>query len=185
MEPIQPKSTKGRAADERGTALIMTLLVLLVISSIGVGVLIIAGDEIDLSANVRNGEQALYFADAALSQALASVDLSNSGAIPNGFGVAKAQVYPTLPTVWADVLDPAGNPIPQAKVRVVGQMDASVSGFTVECNIPGYSLDYGQRRFNLIATAIAPGGTTRQVEAVVVSAPTPGLCPPGLGEQHQ
>ena len=172
-----------RRSDESGTILIVTLLVLLVVSSIGVGVVIVAGSEGDLSGNMKAGEQALYFADAGLAEALSQIDVSTSGGVPNGFGVAKAQILP-VSGIYADVKGPSGAVIPDAKYRVEGEMDAGSNGFTVECNIPGYSLDYGQRRFHLISTGVGAGGTVRQVEAVIISSPTPGICPPGLGEQH-
>ena len=50
-----------RRNDESGTILIVTLLVLLVVSSIGVGVVIVAGSEGELSGNMKAGEQALYY----------------------------------------------------------------------------------------------------------------------------
>lgn len=171
-----------RRDGESGTILIVTLLVLLVISSIGVGVVIVAGSEGDLSGNMKAGEQALYFADAGLAEALSQIDVTSSGGVPNGFGLVKAQILPVSGT-YADVKGPAGI-IPDAKFRVEGEMDAGANGFTVECNIPGYSLDYGQRRFHLISTGVGAGGASRQVEAVIISSPTPGICPPGLGEQH-
>lgn len=170
-------------SEESGTILIVTLLVLLVVSSIGVGVVIVAGGEGDLSGNMKAGEQALFYADAGLAEALAQIDTSTSGGVPNGLGVVKAQILPVSGT-YADVKGPGGAVIPDAKFRVEGEMDAGANNFTIECNIPGYSLDYGQRRYHLISTGVGGGGASRQVEAVIVSSPTPGICPPGLGEQH-
>lgn len=172
-------SKDGVSSDESGSILIITLLVLLAISSIGVGLIVVAGSDLDVSANVKTGEQAVYYADAGLQKVLSSFDPENSGSIPSGFNVTMTEILNET------VKDPTNAPVFGASYVVKAEMDVGSSGFSIECNIPGYSLDYGQRRFHLISTGIGPGGTTRELEAVILTKPSPGLCPPGLGEQHQ
>lgn len=172
----------------RGTILVITLLVLLILTAMGVAMVSLAGFELDVSGNVRAGEQALYNADYGLQKALAGFDANgSSGAIPNGFGATLAQVVPPLPAEYEAVLDDSGAAVANSYYRVVAEMDAAPNPnggiFTIECNIPEYPTDYGRRRYHLISTGLV-SGATRQVEAVILSMPLPGLCPPGMGEQH-
>ena len=163
-----------------GAALVVTLLVLLAISAIGAGLVIIASTDVEIAGNVRSGEQALYYADAGIQLALTNVNVNNTAIPPAGFA---AVIYPSGGG-YQNVVDPSNNPVPNAQFQVTGETNVNNNGFSVVCNIPGFSIDYGQRTFHFTSTGIAGSGTSRQVDAIVYSQPQSGVCPPGMGKQY-
>ena len=60
--------------NEQGNTMIIVLLLLLVLTAVGSGLLAIAGVDIDIAANQRSGESALYFADAGIRDGLSTLN---------------------------------------------------------------------------------------------------------------
>jgi len=55
----------ARLADERGTALIIALMAMMLLTALGAAVIMVSNTESLISAHYRNGQEALYAADAA------------------------------------------------------------------------------------------------------------------------
>jgi PilX N-terminal len=59
--------------DERGVALVLALMAVLLLSALGLALAATASTELLIASNYRNGQQALYAADAAAERALAEL----------------------------------------------------------------------------------------------------------------
>src|SRR5207237_7108838 len=57
-----------RIRDERGTALIIALMAMMLLTALGAAVVMVSSTETAISSNYRNGQEALYAADAALER---------------------------------------------------------------------------------------------------------------------
>jgi hypothetical protein len=55
----------ARLADERGTALIIALMAMMLLTALGAAVVMVSNTETHIAANYRNSQEALYAADAA------------------------------------------------------------------------------------------------------------------------
>jgi hypothetical protein len=54
--------------DERGTALIIALMAMMLLTALGAAVVMVSSTETHISSNYRNGQEALYAADAAIER---------------------------------------------------------------------------------------------------------------------
>ncbi|HXW07071.1 MAG TPA: PilX N-terminal domain-containing pilus assembly protein [Vicinamibacterales bacterium] len=59
---------RTRLADERGTALIIALMAMLLLTALGAAVVMVGNTETMIANNYRNGQEALYAADAAVER---------------------------------------------------------------------------------------------------------------------
>jgi PilX N-terminal len=57
-----------RLRDERGTALIIALMAMMLLTALGAAVVMVSSTETAISSNYRNGQEALYAADAAVER---------------------------------------------------------------------------------------------------------------------
>lgn len=57
-----------RLRDERGTALIIALMAMMLLTALGAAVVMVSSTETGISSNYRNGQEALYAADAAVER---------------------------------------------------------------------------------------------------------------------
>lgn len=58
----------ARIRDERGTALIIALMAMMLLTALGAAVVMVSSTETHISSNYRNGQEALYAADAAVER---------------------------------------------------------------------------------------------------------------------
>src|SRR5574339_391354 len=59
---------RRRLANEEGTALILALMSMMLLTALGAAVIMVTNTETMISANYRNGQEALYAADAAVER---------------------------------------------------------------------------------------------------------------------
>lgn len=71
MQANTPRPTLvRRCADERGVALIVSLMTMLLLTALGVALMLVTVTETKISGNYRNGSEALYAADAAIERVM-------------------------------------------------------------------------------------------------------------------
>ena len=93
----------ARLRDERGTALIIALMAMMLLTALGAAVVMVSSTETHISSNYRNGQEALYAADAAVErvvQDLLMIPRWNdilSGTAQSGFVDGAAGAQKTLP----------------------------------------------------------------------------------------
>jgi len=93
----------GRIRDERGSALIIALMAMMLLTALGAAVVMVSSTETAISSNYRNGQEALYAADAAVErvvQDLLMIPRWNdilSGSAQSGFVDGSSTVQKTLP----------------------------------------------------------------------------------------
>src|SRR4029079_16868518 len=93
----------ARLADERGTALIIALMAMMLLTALGAAVVMVSSTETAISSNYRNGQEALYAADAAVErvmQDLLMIPRWNdilTGTAQSGFVDGASTVRKTLP----------------------------------------------------------------------------------------
>lgn len=164
---------------DRGSILVVTLLVLGALTVLGLATITLSGIDGEIALNQRAGDQAFYVAEAGIYAGVAAVSanpsLANSSPpafIPNSNltsdGGSSGEVY------FPGATTPA-----QMQVQV--GTDGSAS--PVQCGLLGFSDKFGTMQFQVISTGIGPGPVgaqaTRQVQAIMLLPPTEGLCPPG------
>jgi hypothetical protein len=59
---------RARLADERGTALIIALMAMMLLTALGAAVVMVSNTETHIAGNYRNSQEALYAADAAVER---------------------------------------------------------------------------------------------------------------------
>lgn len=163
----------NRRSRRSGSALVVTLLVLLSLTVLGTATVYFAGQQSEVAAAARFGDQSLFFADAGIQWGLGWVD-------QNGLAAAAAGHDETV-----TLLNGAGDTVYVAKGggREAVTVDVSIGsspdsrGRQVACGLPGFSEKYGSPRFRVTATGRGVG--MRAIEAHVLLPPQPGLCPPG------
>ena len=93
----------ARIRDERGSALIIALMAMMLMTAIGAAVVMVSSTETAISSNYRNGQEALYAADAAVErvvQDLLMIPRWNdilSGTAQSGFVDGSSSTRKTLP----------------------------------------------------------------------------------------
>ncbi len=93
----------ARLRDERGTALIIALMAMMLLTALGAAIVMVSSTETHISSNYRNGQEALYAADAAVErvvQDLLMIPRWNdilSGSAQSGFVDGSATDQKTLP----------------------------------------------------------------------------------------
>jgi hypothetical protein len=92
-----------RIRDERGTALIIALMAMMLLTALGAAVVMVSSTETHISSNYRNGQEALYAADAAVERVVQDLlmiprwnDILN-GSAQSGFVDGSAAGQKTLP----------------------------------------------------------------------------------------
>ena len=68
MTPRIPSSPTTRLSDDGGSALIVVLLATMLLTSLGIGLVMLSNTEATIAANFRSGNETLYAADAALER---------------------------------------------------------------------------------------------------------------------
>ena len=93
----------ARIRDERGTALIIALMAMMLLTALGAAVVMVSSTETHISSNYRNGQEALYAADAAVERVVQDLlmiprwnDILN-GSAQSGFVDGSAAGQKTLP----------------------------------------------------------------------------------------
>jgi hypothetical protein len=157
---------------ERGSILIITLLVLGALTILGLATITLSGMDGEVAVNQRAGDQALYVAEAGI--ALGINEVNNNLALVNAPGTqlpvhnltnGGAVSLPGLATVPVNVFV---GPAPNAQ------------NSSVHCGLVGFSDKFGSVRFRVESTGTAGGGASRSVQAVVQLPPQEGLCTPGV-----
>ncbi len=167
MKTIEQKS-------ERGSILVVTLLVLAALTVLGLATITLSGMDGEVSINQRAGDQAFYVAEAGIYAGVTAVQADPTLATNN----------PPLAIPTSYINDGSTNQFfpgtaTAAEMRVfVGQPPG---GSSVLCGIPGWSLSFGARQFQVLSTGVGPGAAgsqaTRQVQAIMQQPPVDGLCP--------
>ena len=62
------KRSRARLADERGAALIIALMAMMLLTALGAAVVMVSNTETHIAANYRNSQEALYAADAGVER---------------------------------------------------------------------------------------------------------------------
>ncbi len=101
MQATRPRLPARLARDERGVALIIALMAMMLLTALGVALMMVTSTETQIAANFRDGQEALYAADAGVErvvQDLLMVPRWNdilTGAVRSGF--IDTTTTPTLP----------------------------------------------------------------------------------------
>jgi Tfp pilus assembly protein PilX len=166
-----------RQKRERGSILVVTLLVLGALTVLGLATITLSGMDGEVAVNQRGGDQAFYVAEAGLYAGVAAVAADSS--------LADDSPLTTITTSYindgsADQYFPGSVGAAQMNVQVGV---APPPGGGVQCGLVGYSDKFGTLQFQVVSTGIGPGPTgaqaTRQVQAIMALPPLEGLCPPG------
>jgi hypothetical protein len=64
------KRSRARLADERGAALIIALMAMMLLTALGAAVVMVSNTETHIAGNYRNSQEALYAADAGVERAV-------------------------------------------------------------------------------------------------------------------
>lgn len=172
---IVPNDIRQSRNGEQGSALIMTLMVLLVLTLIGTGTVYLTGSHHEIAANSRAGDQALYVAEAGINWGLRWAEDN---------GLAATAAGHTETTTLRDGADspvqfsgPTGAVDATVEVEIGPSPDSQ--GQSITCGLVGFSERYGSPRFRVDSLGMGPGGSRRAIEAHVMLPPQEGLCPPG------
>ena len=158
---------------EAGSILVVTLLVLLALTVLGLGTIALSGLDGEIALNQRAGDQALYVAEAGIYWGARQVDANQT--LISGSGT-------TLPT---QQLNDGSSNISFPGVSQPAEMNVYVgqapdqNGNVIQCGLVGYSDRFGSQRFQVYSTGKGPGGASRQVQAILTLPPQEGICPPG------
>lgn len=166
--------TTIRSTAERGSALIITLVILLALTVLGLGTILLAGADQEVAVYSRTGDQALYVAEAGLYWGAKQVD-ANIALIDPPAGTTLAPQQMTYD--GTGIVTFAGSQAAQMSVTVSQAMDAN--GKVIQCGLSGYSDRFGSKRFQVVSTGTGPGGASRVVQAIMTLPPQEGICPPG------
>jgi Tfp pilus assembly protein PilX len=158
---------------ERGSALIITLIVLLALTVLGLGTILLAGADQEVGVYSRTGDQALYVAEAGIYWGAKQVDANT--ALINAPGTNFTPL--NMNDGSADIYFPG---VSQGALMTVSVSEsADANGKIIQCGLPGYSDRFGSKRFQVLSTGTGPGGASRQVQAIMILPPQEGICPPG------
>lgn len=164
------------ARKEEGSALIVTLLVLLALTVTGTALVFYAGSHNEMAVSGRAQDQTLFYADAGVNWGLNWISVNGLAAASAG---TSTPVY-LLDNGGANVQYPGSS---GAAVNVATQVTIGPSfdskGQGVVCGLIGFSSDLGQPRFMVTSNATGPLNATRSIEAHVLLSPRKGLCPAG------
>lgn len=100
LSPSAAARRRGRG--DRGSALVIALVATVLLSSLGIGVLLLSNTEGSIASNYRAGSETLYAADAAVERVVQDLllvprwDDILTGAVQSGF--VDASLTPTLPS---------------------------------------------------------------------------------------
>lgn len=103
----------ARLADERGTALIIALMAMMLLTALGAAVVMVSNTETHIAANYRNSQEALYAADAAVERVVEDLLLIPrwndilAGTAQSGFVDGPSAASKTLPGGGTITLDRA------------------------------------------------------------------------------
>ena len=172
-----------RRTRESGAVLVITLLVLLALTVLGMSTIFLTGVSNEIAINQRAGDQALYVAEAGVNLGIGMViddpALPQANYHTEGFNSGAETGLPadvTIKNGGSDATFPGGA-VATAAIRIKESADAR--GQTISCGLIGYSERFGSMRFRVDSIGNGPGGSKRQVEAHVLMPPQEGICPPG------
>jgi PilX N-terminal len=139
---IRPRALQERATDDRGSALIIVLIATTLLTTLGVGLMLLSSTEGAIASNYRAGNETLYAADAAVERVIQDVllvprwnDILN-GTVQSAF--VDDTLTPTLPSgqqmnltaitadlqAQSDATDPWGPDNPTWKLFAYGPLSA-------------------------------------------------------------
>lgn len=101
MSRTRPSLTERLRHDERGVALIVALMAAMLLTALGVALVMVTNTETQITANFRNGQEALYAADAGVERVVQDLlmvprwDDILTGSVKSGF--VDSTTTPTLP----------------------------------------------------------------------------------------
>lgn len=165
--------------DENGSALIITLMVLLALTVIGTATVFYAGQHNEIAVATRAQDQTLFYADAGVNWG--EIWIKN-----NGMSAATAGITQTV-----GLLDNAGGNVQfngsagtatNAAFTVTIGPSFDSKGKAALCGVVGFGsyANWGLPRFQVLSNATGPLGARRAVEAHIFLRPTPGVCGGGL-----
>jgi hypothetical protein len=165
-----------RIRKQDGSVLLVTLMVLMALTVLGIGCIFIAGMDNEIAVNGRAGEQALFSADAGVNWGLDAV-AANPGYAIQGykttfFGGTNATKI-IQDNSGTNQIFPGGF---SAAFDVQVGPSVNQKGKSVDCGLIGFSDKYGSLRFAVTSLGYGPGNAKRQVDAVVLLPPQEGLC---------
>lgn len=158
---------------ERGSALIITLVVLLALTVLGLGTILLAGSGQEVGVHSRTGDQALYVAEAGIYWGAKQVDANTALIDAPGTNFPAQKIN----NGSVDIDFPGVNQPAEMTVSVSEAADAN--GKIIQCGLPGFSDRFGSKRFQVLSTGKGPGGALRQIQAIMILPPQEGICPPG------
>lgn len=170
---------------EHGSALVITLLVLLALTGIGTATVYFASQSSELSVVSRAADQTVYYADAGVNWGVNYILTKGQQAAAAGYKTEGRGGPATNPDLV--LTNPAGNAVrysaggaaTDAEIAVEIGPSPDSKGQTIACGIPGFSERFGSPRFRVDSDAVGPIGARRSVEAHVLMPPREGMCPPG------
>ncbi len=167
-----------RRACERGSVMVITLLVLAALTVLGISTIYLTGFDGEIALNMRAGDQALYIAEAGVNWGISKGEADDSlilnGYSTSGYGGGNTDVR--LNDGTSDLTFAGGQ---AATVAVKIQASRDTNGSSVHCGIPGFSDRFGSYRFRVDSKGNGPSGAIREVEAHILLPPRDGLCPAG------
>jgi hypothetical protein len=119
-----------RLIDERGTALIIALMAMMLLTALGAAVVMVSNTETHIAGNYRNSQEALYAADAAVERVVQDLLLIPrwndilGGTAQSGFVDGGMTAPKTLPGGGTMTLCCDGNPVPANPRTATGQLQA-------------------------------------------------------------
>jgi hypothetical protein len=156
---------------------VITLLLLLVLSLLGITTIYLSGAFTESANHGRAGTQALFVAEAGVHEGIDRLDLNPSlvqtGFTTQGFGGTEPDII--LQGGNGNVEWRPGDP---ARVSLDVRPNLNGNGDNVECGLQGMSEAFGSPRFQVRSRGEGPGGATREVEAIGLLPPIPDICPP-------
>jgi Tfp pilus assembly protein PilX len=128
--PMQTFTTRLRLrlADERGAALIIALMSMMLLTALAAAVVMVTNTETMISANHRNSQEALYAADAAVERIVQDLLMTPrwndvlAGSVQSSFIDGSMTATKTMPTGGSMVLCCDSSPPPAVPLTATGQL---------------------------------------------------------------
>lgn len=176
--------------DERGVALVLALMAVLLLSALGLALVATTSTELLIASNYRNGQEALYAADAAAERALAELpavpwntpfDGSTTSSFTDGPAAGIRTLADGSALDLAQIVAAAGgggnNPAwhlyawgPVTRLLPAGQIDSAFYLVVLVADHP-----FESDVLSLRSEAFGPRGTHNVIELTVARADTPGV----------
>jgi len=152
---------------EKGSAMVITLLSLAVLSAIGTGALFVSSVNQSITGNYRKQAQAFYVAEAGLNKAIASIknniawrgDSTGSNVSQGNMVIGSITADYTVTSYDAANPEPGAPPLPGGYVKFISRGNFSDSTQTVE-SIVSFAPDGGSNADSPSKAVITSGGNT-------------------------